>query len=340
MAERPAVLRDPTILQIGLIGAARVAPYAIVEPAKIVARTSLVAIAARDVQRASAFAKAHDIPKVHDSYDALMSDPDIDLVYIATPPALHAPIASRALEAGKHVLIEKPFTMDSKEAAGLLEHARSFGVRAFEAMHAPHHDLVREIRVILESGALGAIRRMNAHFSTEIAEQSGEFRWQAKQGGGALMDLGVYPLALCRHLLGDTFTVVDVSAEGACGIDVRTTADLEFGSVAARISCSMQEPSKSWLNIEGEHGTLLVHNPVAPSLGNRLILQSPKLCRDEEIRGPSSWTAHLEAVAATLLDGVPYLLADDDPLASMQAIDQIRGHSNWSRGVNEVSELP
>lgn len=332
--------RDPATLNIGLIGAARVAPYAIVEPARNVARTRLVAIAARDVQRASAFAKAHDIPKVHDSYDALMSDPDIDLVYIATPPVLHAPIASRAIKAGKHVLIEKPFTMDGEEAADLLEHARNFGVRAFEAMHAPHHDLVQEIRVILESGVLGAIRRMNAHFSTEIAQQSSEFRWQATQGGGALMDLGIYPLALCRHLLGDEFTVVDVSAEGACGIDVRTTADLEFRSVAARISCSMQEPSKSWLNIDGEHGTLAVHNPVAPSLGNRLILQSPALCRDEEIRGPSSWTAQLEAVTATLLDGAPYLLAETDPLASMQAIDRIRRHDNWHRGVNEASELP
>lgn len=340
MANPRPMLRGPANLNIGLIGAARVAPYAIVEPARNVARTRLVAIAARDVQRASAFAYAHDIPKVHDSYDALMADPDIDLVYIATPPVLHAPIAARAIKAGKHVLIEKPFTMDCKEAAGLLELAQAFRVRAFEAMHAPHHALVQEIRRILGGGVLGKIRSMNAHFSTEIAEQSGEFRWQAKQGGGALMDLGIYPLALCRYLLGDTFTVFDVSAEGACGIDVRTTADLEFGSVAARISCSMQDPSKSWLNIEGEHGTLRVHNPVAPSLGNRLILQSPKLCRDEEIRGPSSWTAQLEAVAATLLDGVPYLLADDDPLASMQAIDQIRGHSNWSRGVNEVSELP
>lgn len=322
------------MVRIGLIGAARVAPYAIIAPARSVPGAHLTAIAARDLNRASTFAARHGIATVHRDYRALIVDPAIDLVYLATPPSTHADLAHRAIAAGKHILIEKPFTIDASEAAAILDHARARGVRAFEAMHAPHHALFGEVRVIVGSGVLGRIRRVNAHFSTIIAVVPGEFRWHVGLGGGGLMDLGVYPLALCRRLLGEDFKVDAVAVEFESGVDARLRADLSFGDVAARIGCSMIDPFDAYLEIVGEHGTLHVRNPVAPSLGNRLTLRTGTSCEEREIDGATSWTAQLAAIVATLRDGAPYPLPADDPLASMRAIERVRAHPDWDAAVN------
>lgn len=324
-----------TQLRIGLIGAARVAPYALIAPAREIGRAAVVAVAARDGARAAAFAAGHGIPKVHESYAALIADPDVDLIYIATPPAQHAGLAHLAIATGKHVLIEKPFALDAPEAAAIVDHATLCGVRAFEAMHAPHHALFTAIRDILVSGRIGEIRRASAHFSTMIAEGADEFRWAAGQGGGSLMDLGIYPLAFCRRLLGENFRVSALSAGFRRGVDSHMMAELRFGAIEARISSSMIEPSEAWLEIGGEEGTLLARNPVAPSLGNRLVHRTRDCIRDEEIGGPSSWTAQLGAIASTLLDGAPFPVSLDDPVRSMRAIDLIRAHPDWQSSVSE-----
>lgn len=321
-------------VRIGLIGAARVAPYAIVDPARSVQGAHLTAIAARDLDRASAFAARHGIATVHRDYDALMADPAIDLIYLATPPSAHADLAHRAIGAGKHILVEKPFAIDAAEAAAILDHARARGVHAFEAMHAPHHALFGDVRAIVASGVLGRIRRIEARFSTIIADDPGEFRWHAALGGGGLMDLGVYPLALCRRLLGEDFTVDAIAAEFRGGVDVRLLADLRFGDIAVRIGCSMIDPFDAGLEIGGEDGTLCVRNPVVPSLGNRLNLRTRTSCEDREINGPTSWTAQLAAIVATLRGGAPYPLPADDPLASMRAIERVRAHPDWGAAVN------
>src|SRR3546814_10945354 len=111
-------------------------------------------------------------------YEALMADPAIDLIYLATPPSAHADLAHRAIGAGKHILVEKPFAIDAAEAAAILDHARARGVHAFEAMHAPHHALFGDVRAIVASGVLGRIRRNDARISTIIAA-----RYEKGRGG-------------------------------------------------------------------------------------------------------------------------------------------------------------
>lgn len=313
------------IVRIGVIGAARVAPYAIVEPAKTVSRARLVAVAARSIERARIFADANGIPLAYGSYAALFEDPDIDLVYIATPPSTHAQIAAAAIEAGKHVLLEKPFAMNATEALMISALANEYGVRAFEAMHAPHHRLFRRVSSILTSGTIGKVRRASAHFSTVIDKRSSEFRWNQMMGGGALMDLGIYPLTFCRRLFGDAFAIRSVTAAFDEGVDSCFRAELVFGKdIDVTISASMTEPSDSYLRIEGDRGHLHVRNPVAPSLGNQLHLQLRSGKSVESAGGASSWTCQLEAICSTLLDAAIFPVADDDPWRSMAAIDRIR----------------
>src|SRR5215470_5042083 len=151
-------------LRFGILGAARIAPMALVRPARRVPEATVLAVAARDPGRARQFAARHGIPRVHESYDALLADPEIEAVYNPLPNALHAPWTIRALEAGKHVLCEKPFAASVAEARAMAEAAANTGRFLMEAFHYRYHPLFARLRAILGSGELGEMRRLEAHF--------------------------------------------------------------------------------------------------------------------------------------------------------------------------------
>jgi predicted dehydrogenase len=313
-------------LRIGIIGAARVAVYAMVAPAKENARVELAGIAARDPARARAFAAEHGAGQGYASYDALIGDPAVDLVYVATPPSVHAAVAIQALKAGRHVLVEKPFAMNAGEALAILAAAQRSGRQVFEAFHYRHHALWHRIVALVRGGEIGAVRSIDAAFHVPIPRAAEEFRWNAALGGGALMDLGCYPLQWARVVAGEEPTVASARMRMVDGVDVETEAHLAFPSgVKARVSCRMDgDGVAATLSVEGSRGALRVINPLAPQMGHVLEIQADGADRKEVAEGPSTFAAQLEAVAATLLDGAPFPLAADDPLKSMTAIDAVR----------------
>jgi predicted dehydrogenase len=313
-------------INIGIIGAARVAVYAMIAPAREVPRVRVAAIAARDPERAKAFAVEHGIEKAHASYDALIGDPTIDLVYVATPPAAHADIAIKALRAGKHVLVEKPFAMNAAEANRVFEAAARAGRQVFEAFHYRHHALWHRIVEICRSGALGRVVSLDAAFHAPIPKTADEFRWNASLGGGALMDLGCYPLQWVRVATGEEPAVEQASMRVVDGVDAETSAVLRFpGGATATVACRMDgDAFVALLNVTGERGAIKVLNPLAPQMGHKLDIDIGGKMRSETVEGPSTFAAQLQAVAATLLDGAPFPLAGDDPVKSMAVIDAVR----------------
>ena len=312
-------------LKIGIIGAARVAVYAMVAPAAANPRTEVVGIAARDPARAKEFASTHDIAKAYASYDALIDDPETDLVYVATPPTLHAAVAIKALRAGKHVLVEKPFAANAREAAEIIAAAKP-GRRVFEAFHYRHHALWHRIVEITRGGELGQIQRIEAAFHVPIAKVPEEFRWNASLGGGALMDLGCYPLQWARVVAGEEPRLASARMRMVDGVDAETEAELRFPSGAiAKISCGMDgEGFKAILNVEGTRGSLKVINPLAPQMGHLFELTTNAMTHKEKFEGPSTFAAQLDAVVATLRGAAPFPLAPDDPIKSMTAIDAVK----------------
>ena len=316
-------------LRIGLIGAARIAPHGIVDPVRAEPRAELAAVAARDPQRAAAFASEHDVPRWYGDYHTLLADPAIDLVYVATPPVNHAELAIRALEAGKHVLVEKPFSLTADEAREVLAVARRTGRRAVESMHAVHHPLFWRVIDLVAAGTIGRVRDISSRFDITLANPD-DFRWQGRLGGGALMDLGVYPLALVRRLLGEEFAIdrgrARVGGVPAVGFVAQLTL---AGGAGARVSASFAAPLAIDLRIEGESGTITVVNPVVPHRGHRLIVETGGERSEEEVPGPTTWTAQLHALCDTLLDDTPFPLPEDDFVRSMVAIERIRAAGGW-----------
>lgn len=312
-------------LRIGLVGASRVATYAVIAAAREVPGVDVVAVAARDPERAAAYAQEHGIPRALANYEALFNDPDIDLVYIGTPPLHHAGQAIAAIEAGKPVLVEKPFALSSSEARRVAAVATERGIPVFEAMHSPHHRLFAEILDIVHEGKLGALRHIDAVFDAPIDPED-PIRWHRSLGGGALMDLGIYPLVWVRRIAGERFEVESVDAVMRGDVDESFVANLVYeNGPTARVASSMAASAPVvTLRVEGELGTLSVVNPLVPQRGHRLTLEADGKAESWTVEGPSTYAAQLAAVRATLLEGVPFPHAPGDYIRSMEAIEQIQ----------------
>jgi predicted dehydrogenase len=196
-------------------------------------------------------------------------------------------------------------------------------------MHAIHHPLFRRVAGLVSAGTIGLVREIAARFDITL-DNPDDFRRHGRLGGGALMDLGVYPLALVRRLHGEDFVVDQATPVLRGDTDEAFEAHLTYADgVTARVSASFVAPFAADLRIVGERGTIAVFNPVVPHRGHRLIVEVEGERREEEVAGPTTWTAQLNALCDTLLDGTPFPLPEDDFVHSMVAIERIRAAGGW-----------
>jgi len=317
---------DGAPLGLGILGAARIAPTALVAPARRVPETTVLAIAARDPERARRFAARHGIPRVHPTYQALLDDPEIDAVYVPLPNSLHAPWTIRALEAGKHVLCEKPFAASVAEAEAMAAAAARAGRVLVEAFHYRYHPLFARLRAILDAGELGQVRHLEAHLCFPLPLPN-DIRYRADLAGGALMDAGCYPVHLLRHLAGAEPEVVGAEARWTRGgVDRCMEAHLRFpDGRTARLTCSLLS---SWLvrasaRVEGSVGRLGVINPYAPQYFHRLRVVTPAGTRTERVAGPSTYECQLRAFVSAVREGAKVPTDPADATANMRVIEAI-----------------
>jgi predicted dehydrogenase len=313
-------------LRFGCLGAARIVPNALVSPAKASADADVRAIAARDPSRAAVFAGRHGIPVVHKTYEALLADEDVDAVYNPLPNGLHAKWTLLALEAGKHVLCEKPFTANAPEAERVAAAAEGSGRVVMEAFHWRYHPLAAEALEIVGSGELGEVRRVEAALCFPLFRRD-DIRWQLDLAGGALMDAGCYPVHVVRTLAGREPTVINATARlRSPGVDRFAQAELSFGSgTTGQVTTSMWSSSilRSSAAVIGERGRMHVLNPIGPQVFNLLTIKSGKGTRRRRVRGGSTYSYQLAAFVAAVRRSVPPLTPPADSIANMRVIDDI-----------------
>jgi len=179
----------------------------------------LRAVGSRRLEGARAFAEEFDVARVHGSYEALAADDEIDIVYIATPHPMHAENALLLLEHGKHVLIEKPFTLNADQAIAVRDLARAKGLLAMEAMWTRYLPHMIRIREIIESGTLGEIRAVFADHTQRISDDPAHRLNALELGGGALLDLGIYPVSFAWDMLGAPTSITATARLGGTGAD-------------------------------------------------------------------------------------------------------------------------
>jgi predicted dehydrogenase len=247
-------------LRWGLLSTARINDK-LLAGARVTDEAEVVAVASRDGGRARGWAGERGVPRSHGSYEALLEDPDVDAVYVSLPNALHVPWSLRALEAGKHVLCEKPLTRRAEEAEAAFDLAARQGRLLAEAFMWRHHPQAKRLRALVDEGAIGRLRLVRAVFSFALSDLA-NVRLAGDLAGGALMDVGCYCVSGARMLTGrEPERVYGEQVLGGSGVDVAFAGTLRFGDVLAQFDCGFVVGARDELEAIGEEGSLFLDDP-------------------------------------------------------------------------------
>jgi predicted dehydrogenase len=288
-----------------------------------------VAVGSRHLDSANRFADEFDIPNRHASYEALVADPDVDVVYVATPHPMHHANALLALRAGKPVLVEKAFTMNATEAQELVAVARAEGLFLMEAMWTRFLPHIAEIRRLLAEGALGNIVTVTADHGQWFA-QDAEFRLFAPElGGGALLDLGVYPVSFASMVLGTPDRIVTLIDPAFTGVDGQTSMLFGYASGAqAVLTCTLSAKSPTRAAIVGTDARIEIDGEFyAPTSFTLISRTGERTDFEAPPEGRGLWH-QADEVARCLREGLleSPLMPLDESISIMQTMDAVLGH--------------
>jgi predicted dehydrogenase len=313
-------------LRVGILGAARIADEGIVAPARALGH-ELVAIAARDRARAEAFAAERGIANVHDTYAGVITDPDVELVYNALVNSLHARWNIAALQAGKHVLSEKPLTSNAEQARAVRAAAAVSAGRIVEGLHYLHHPVNLRLRELVTSGALGRIRSVDLVLAIP-APPGTDPRWSRELAGGATMDLGCYVLDAARQLgrwiqAAPQIAAVDATLR-APEMDASMRVELAYpGGVTGHCGWDMDAAHRTmtW-TVTGTEGVATAPAFAVPHMDNRLVVTRDGRSSEEVLGDQTSYTYQLARLADALQGGRPFPADIDGSVANAELIDE------------------
>ncbi|MDP5240673.1 Gfo/Idh/MocA family oxidoreductase [Uliginosibacterium sp. 31-16] len=312
------------LINWGILGYARIARLQVI-PAILASGNGRVhALASRDAgKQAEARAQLPDLV-VYTNYGEVLRDPAVQAVYIPLPNSLHRQWAIAALDAGKHVLCEKPLALDAAEARDMVAAARSNERLLMEAFMYRYTDRTQQVRTVLESGVLGEIRHANISFRF-LLDRPGTIKMQPGLGGGAMYDVGVYPVNLLGLISGGALPVA-VHAEGEFtdGVDVNASALLRYESgMLATIHCGFNAFGQMGAEIVGTQGRLLVPDPFLGEAGE-LTLITAQGTRSIPVAATDRYTSQVRDFAAAILQGRPPLLSLEESIRNLEVLDMIR----------------
>lgn len=331
----------------GVLGVAKIAVYKVIPGMQQGALSEVVAIASRDGARAKEAAAQLGLPKAYGSYEELLADPDIDAIYNPLPNHMHVPWSIRAADAGKHVLCEKPISLTVAEARELLAARDRTGVVIGEAFMARSNPQWLRAREIVRSGRIGDLRMMGCYFSYFNRDPK-NIRNMADIGGGALMDIGCYPITLSRMLFGCEPVRVcgALERDPEMGIDRLTSAILEYPSGQCVFSCSTQLVPYQRVQLMGTKGRVEVEIPfnAPPDSPNRLFIDdgstlSGSSIVTEEMPVSNQYTVQGDVFSKAILKktGAPTTLEDAiHNMAVIQAIFRAGQSGRWEEPAAEL----
>jgi dihydrodiol dehydrogenase / D-xylose 1-dehydrogenase (NADP) len=287
----------------------------------------LTAVGSRRAETAEAFGHRFRIPHQHASYAALVNDPDVDIVYVSTPHTLHAENSRLALDAGKHVLCEKPFTLNARQAADLIALARERSLFLMEAMWMRFLPAIVHVRQILAEGTLGDVRLLSADFGLQFTYEPAGRLFAPELGGGALLDLGVYPVSLAQMVLGRPAMIISLASMGRTGVDDQSGIILRYpqGQIACLYSAmGVETPTEAMLT--GTHGRLRMHAPFYQTDDLTLTLPKRRARSFHHQRIGNGLHYQVLEVMACLRQGrgESSIMPLDESLAVMETLDAIR----------------
>ena len=310
------------IVRWGILSTARIGGR-LVEGAAKTDAADIVAVASRDGATAQAFADAHDIPRAHDSYGALLADPDVDAVYVPLPNSMHVDWTVQALQAGKHVLCEKPLDRRPEAVARAFDAAEAHGRVLSEAFMWRHSPQTQRLRELLDERVVGDVRIVRASFSFVLAGDV-DVRLDPALDGGGLMDVGCYCVSGARFVAGgEPVSVTAQAVDGPTGVDLRLSGLLRFdGDVLAVIDCGLDTHSRGELEIVGSEGRIVLPDPWH-AIEPRIVVERGFDREVVTVEGADSYTRELEDMAAAIAGERAPLLGRADALGQARTIESL-----------------
>jgi predicted dehydrogenase len=355
--------KEKKTIRIGLLGASAIAPIAAIIPAQLHPSVEITAVAARSKSRAHEFAKKHGIPRVLATYDDIINDPEIDAIYNPLPNSLHFEWTIKAINAGKHVLLEKPFTSNAKEAQAIVDAVKEKNknggadtqgqrfkgdVIVIEAFHWRFHPLALRVREIMDSGVLGRIKSTNTTLTApSIAFSDDDIRFNLTLSGGSMMDTGSYTISTSRWL---SISEKDYSTKSEEQVEpIVTSAESEtiFKNVDHTMRATLKYPNGVvsylhsslkttlpglFLYAEGELGSLYVYNFIAPSIYHYLTVTIKDKTTTEKVYGNGAPTYYyqldgfVKAVRGEIKPSEYYkhgITSAEEAVRNMKVMDQV-----------------
>lgn len=295
-------------------------------------KIELIAVASRDQSRAEAYARDWEIERAYGSYDALLEDPDVDVVYISLPNTLHCEWSIRAVEAGKHVLCEKPLSRHAKDVEQAYDAAERAGRLLTEAFMYRHNPQTKRLAELVREGAIGELRLVRSSFSYSLYDAD-NIRLRTDVEGGSLMDVGCYCVSGSRLLAGEPQDVLGRAYTGPTGTDWVFAGSMGFpGDVFAHFDCGTSLPERDELEVVGTEGSLFLDDP--------WHCRTPviELRRDGEVErieldAVDSYRLELENLSDAIRGEAPLLLGRDDAVAQARTIEALHRSAETTANV-------
>ncbi len=311
-------------LRWGLLSTARI-NRVLLPPLRASTRNELTAVASRDLGRAEAYAQERDIPRVFGSYEAMLADPDVDVIYNPLPNSMHTEWTIKAAQAGKHVLCEKPFAGTVEEVDAMTDAAKKAGVVVMEAFMYRHHPQTLKVKEMIQNGAIGRLQVIHGSFTFMISDEN-DVRLNSSLGGGSIWDIGCYPISYARLIAGaEPVEVFGWQITGAkSGVDETFAGQLRFpNNVYAQFDCGFRTPFRAHIELAGTEGSLTITRPFQPWLNEQMVLINGDKKEVVTTPGEDLYLGEVENMADAILDGKPIRMSLTDSrnnVATIQAL--------------------
>jgi D-xylose 1-dehydrogenase (NADP+, D-xylono-1,5-lactone-forming) len=282
----------------------------------------VIGVGSRERARAEAYARERGLERAYGGFDELLADPDVDAVYVALPNALHVEWAIRALEAGKHVLSEKPLTRDPQEAERAFDAAERAGRILMEGFMYRHHPKTKRLAQLVRDGELGELRLVRSHFSFTL-DRPRDVRWDSELGGGSLLDLGCYCTNLMRTLAGEPERVYAERITAPSGVDVRFATTLRFArGVLGHFDCAFDLPRRIGFEAVGSEGSATMLQPFAEDEVTLEVRRGDELV-SSETETANRYGLEVDNFARAIAGEEPPLLDRRDSIGQARALDAL-----------------
>jgi len=286
----------------------------------------VIAVASRDEVRARSYADEHGLERSYGSYEGLLADPDVEAVYISLPNSLHVEWTLNALEAGKHVLVEKPFSKHPDQVEEAFDRAEAAGLVLSEGFMWRHHPQARRLTELIDADVAGRVRVVRTAFAFDLATErgTGDTRFDPALDGGALMDVGCYCISGLRLVAGEPERARGEQVIGPSGVDVVFTGALAFADgVVGHFDCGFIVPRRAMLEVVGEEATILIPDPFTPRIPGLEVLRPGAEPEKIAIEPTNSYRLELENVSAAIRGEAPLLLGRDDAISQARTIEEL-----------------